>query len=223
MERTETEIKDKNGKIIRKVNMNSSNLLDGPQYFYRNEKLIMKENYEDGELIKSESYNENGNYIKSENFKNDVRNGFQFYYYNNGKIREKSRYIEGEFVSTEQYYENGNLKLIDDEKGFKEYYENGNLKKIIEMKDGKLHGIMADFKEKNNYPIYETISYFQNNELVSMKKNITFNIQGEFKEEEHEQFILYGEQEKINEFEKKIKRKNNKLLKNQNKEDELRR
>jgi antitoxin component YwqK of YwqJK toxin-antitoxin module len=131
-----TEVKDDNGNVIEKYEVNKDNKKHGAYSAYNEAgKLTETATYNNDQLEgERKIYDANGNVEILENYKDNTTNGPYKVYYPNGNVKFETVYTSGVLNgSAKSYTEDGKLKeevtfSNNEENGpFKEYYDNGNI------------------------------------------------------------------------------------------------
>ena len=130
------EVKDEQGNLVEKYQVNKEGTRNGIYESYYNGKLVSKANYKEGiESGKRVIFYENGNPEIEENYKNGALEGEYKVFYETGELKLLSNYINNTIQGkVKKYYTSGQLMedvtFVDNEENgpFVEYWENGNLK-----------------------------------------------------------------------------------------------
>lgn len=128
---------------------------------YKEEKILITLNYNNGKKIKAIGYYDNGQKYRETNFNGTDRDGFDIIWYKNGQ-KEALMYLRnGKFIIPYlSWYENGNLKKYQDynfngtQGAMKEWYISEKLKKEVTF---------LDSSDKGNI----TIRYYENGQVLS--------------------------------------------------------
>lgn len=138
------EVKDDDGNLLEKYQVDKEGTRNGSYESYYEGRLVSKANYKEGiESGKRVIFYDNGSPEIEENYKNGALEGEYKVFYETGELKLISNYqnntIQGQ---VKKYYTSGQLMedvlFVDNEENgpFMEYWENGNLKWEGTYKDG---------------------------------------------------------------------------------------
>jgi len=155
--------------------------------FSINQKRQLIKQFDKGELIHQENYNENGNLLKINNYQNSAKHGEQIYYDEDGNLERKELFEYGNLIKVTRFYKNtNNIKSIElyannkkhgkqekfDENGqqtFIQNYDNGKLISESQYRDNRL---FKTFFYDNNGHVKENRLFYENEVL---KEKVIFD------------------------------------------------